>query len=51
MTLQEIKAAVDAGKVVHWSNRGYQVVNGGKAGYLIGWDIGDIGAGRRITSA
>lgn len=26
MTLQEIKEAVDTGKVVHWSNEGYRVV-------------------------
>lgn len=26
MTLEEIKAAVEAGKAVHWSNDGYKVV-------------------------
>ena len=27
MTLAEIKAAVDAGKTVHWSNEGYTVIH------------------------
>jgi len=35
MTLQEIKKAVDEGKVVHCGNSLYEVINGGKAGYLI----------------
>jgi len=26
MTIQEIKAAVDSGKTVHWSNTGYVVI-------------------------
>ena len=35
MNAQEIRDAVDAGKIVHWSNRSYTVINGGVAGYLI----------------
>lgn len=35
MTVEEIKTAVDNGKNVHWSNSSYQVINGGKSGYLI----------------
>lgn len=35
MNLQEITTAVDEGKIVRWSNGAYQVINGGKAGYLI----------------
>lgn len=34
MTLQEIKEAVDAGKTVCWSNKGYKVVKGSSQ-YLI----------------
>ncbi len=34
MTLQEIKAAVDAGRKVYWKSEAYEVV-GGPAGYLI----------------
>jgi len=45
MTLDEIKAAVDAGKSVHWVNRGYIVIGftcekTGQRDYLIGWDHG-----------
>lgn len=36
MTLEEIKAAVDAGKTVCWSNEGYKVIKG-KYEYLIVW--------------
>ena len=28
MTLEQIKAAVDAGKTVHWASHNYQVVKG-----------------------
>lgn len=35
MTLQQIKEAVDSGKNVCWMNNGYQVINGGAAGYLV----------------
>jgi hypothetical protein len=34
MTLNEIRAAVDAGQTVHWSNQGYKVIKS-KSGYLI----------------
>lgn len=34
MTLQEIKKAVNEGKVVHWKNEGYQVIKS-KDDYLI----------------
>ena len=35
MTLEEIKASVDAGKSVHWKSFIYEVIDGGIAGYLI----------------
>lgn len=35
MTLEEIKAAVDAGKTVHWANQGYEVIRGESGEYLI----------------
>jgi len=35
MTLPEIKAAVDAGKTVHWANRGYLVHKDALGQYLI----------------
>jgi hypothetical protein len=35
MTLKEIKAAVDAGKVVCWSNDNYYVEKGGPTGLLV----------------
>lgn len=36
MKLDEIKAAVDAGKIVHWKSTAYRVVEG-KPGHLIGY--------------
>ncbi|SFM72059.1 hypothetical protein [Shimia aestuarii] len=35
MTLEEIKAAVDAGLIVHWANTGYRVHRDGFGQYLI----------------
>lgn len=35
MTLEEIKAAVDAGQTVHWSSRGYVVVKDSLGRYHI----------------
>lgn len=35
MTIEEIKAAVDAGKHVRWSNDGYHVTKGRDGQYLI----------------
>lgn len=35
MTLEEIKAAVDAGKIVHWSNERYTVIKDKWGNYLI----------------
>lgn len=35
MTLQEIKTAVDAGKIVHWSNGAYKVIKCKNGQYLI----------------
>jgi len=35
MNLQEIKTAVDAGKSVHWTHEGYDVMKGKKGGYFI----------------
>jgi hypothetical protein len=40
MTLDKIKAAVDAGKTVYWSNTGYRVVKDKLGRYFIGFDIG-----------
>jgi hypothetical protein len=39
MNLQEIKDAIEAGKKVYWSNKGYEVVKG-KYEYLIIWNRG-----------
>jgi hypothetical protein len=35
VTLDEIKAAVDAGKIVHWANKGYTVIKDRLGQYLI----------------
>ncbi|NSY40155.1 hypothetical protein [Leisingera sp. ANG59] len=35
MNVAEIKAAVDAGKSVHWANEGYRVYRDGLGQYLI----------------
>ena len=35
MTLQEIKAAVDAGHRVHWANPGYRVIRDKLGQYLM----------------
>ena len=35
MTIAEIKAAVDAGKTVHWANEGYRVHRDALGQYLI----------------
>jgi len=35
MNIAEIKAAVDAGKSVHWANQGYRVHRDGLGQYLI----------------
>lgn len=35
MTLDEIKSAVDAGKVVHWKNYAYRVIKDSLGQYLI----------------
>ena len=43
MTLTEIKAAIDQGKTVHWSNTGYRVIKDKIGQYLIGWNIGGRG--------
>jgi hypothetical protein len=40
MTLSQIKAAVEAGQPVHWSNDGYSVIKG-KAGYFVRFDSND----------
>lgn len=37
MTLDEIKAAIAAGKRVHWVNTGYDVIKTGSGDYLIVW--------------
>jgi hypothetical protein len=35
MNIEDIKAAVDAGKIVHWANTGYVVRKDGLGQYLI----------------
>lgn len=40
MTLEEIKAAVDAGKTVHWANDGYRVIKDRIGQYLIAYGEG-----------
>ena len=35
MTLEEIKAAIDAGRTVHWANTGYRVHKDSLGQYLI----------------
>lgn len=40
MNLNEIKAAVESGKTVHWANAGYRVVKGA-SGFLIVYESGD----------
>lgn len=35
MTLEEIKAAIDAGQTVHWANTGYRVHKDSLGQYLI----------------
>jgi hypothetical protein len=40
MTPEQIKAALDAGKTVHWANPGYRVIKDKTGQYLIGWNIG-----------
>jgi hypothetical protein len=38
MTLEQIKAAVEAGKTVHWANRGYQVIKDNLGQWFIVYD-------------
>jgi hypothetical protein len=40
MSLDEIKAAVDAGQTVHWHHEGYTVIKDNLGQYLIGYNIG-----------
>lgn len=57
MNIAEIKAAVDAGKAVHWANEGYRVHRDGLGQYLItfvrnGSTIGLTDrSGRRLNGA
>lgn len=39
MNLEQIKAALADGKIVHWKNQGYRVIKDNVGQYLIGWDI------------
>ena len=42
MTLEQIKAAVKAGKTVHWVNEGYRVIKGkGRDNWLVVFDDND----------
>lgn len=41
MTVHEIKSAVDQGKIVHWSNRGYVVIKDSIGQYLIHCTMND----------
>lgn len=43
MQLEEIKRAVDAGRVVHWANDGYRVIKDSLGRYLIGYGMGTMG--------
>jgi len=45
MTLQEIKAAVEAGKAVHWSNDAYKVVKDKLGQWLIVCTLNDYTIG------
>lgn len=40
MTLSEIKAAVIAGRTVHWKNAGYVVHTDRRQEFYITWDLG-----------
>lgn len=39
-SLNQITAAVDAGRRVHWMNDRYTVVKDRHGRYLVGWDVG-----------
>lgn len=39
MTLAEIKAAVESGKVVHWGNDGYRVIKDSLGQWLVVCDF------------
>jgi len=41
MNIAQIKAAVDAGKTVHWANTGYRVHKDKSGQYLITFDRND----------
>ena len=43
MTLDEIKRAVEAGKTVHWSNKGYTVIKDNIGQWLIAYNRGGTG--------
>lgn len=43
MTLAEIKAAVDEGKTVHWSNTAYTVIKDRNGRYLVAYGSNYIG--------
>ena len=45
MTLQEIKDAVDAGKIVHWMNDGYIAHKGKYGQYLVTFKANDSAIG------
>lgn len=45
MNLQEIKAAVDAGKVVCWANENYRVIHDSKNQWLIVCQLNDYTIG------
>jgi hypothetical protein len=55
MNIAEIRAAVDAGKSVHWVNEGYRVHRDGLGQYLITLNGSTIGltdrSGRRLNGA
>lgn len=40
MTLDQIKQAVEAGKIVHWSNERYTVIKDNIGQWLIVFDLG-----------
>ena len=41
MTLEEIKAAVEAGHIVHWANKAYRVIKDNIGQWLIHCTIND----------
>lgn len=43
MNLEQIKSAIEDGKLVYWSTESYRVVKDKKGQYFIGYNIGQRG--------